>query len=64
MQVIDLHLHSSTVVFFKQFAIKNQLPRFYMSQTLVENGQSNLLRWFENWELYTGYTQIFESVKV
>ena len=41
MQVIDLHLylkcHSSKVV-FQTFASKNQLPGFYISGTLTENG--------------------------
>ena len=45
--VNDLHLylkrHSSTGI-FQTFASKNQLPGFYISQTLVEN---NLIRYFE-----------------
>ena len=44
-QVNDLHLylkfHSSTGI-FKHFASKNQLPGFYISGTLVENGSKNM----------------------
>ena len=35
-----LFLWRSGVVFFKHFASKNQLPGFYISRTLVENGLS------------------------
>ena len=38
---VDLHLYlkcHSYQVFFKHFASKNQLPSFYISGALVENG--------------------------
>ena len=44
MQVIDLRLYLkclSSTGFFKHFASKNQLPGFYLSGTLVENGLKN-----------------------
>ena len=40
-KVDDLHLflkYHSSQVFFKHFANKNQLPGFYISETLVKNG--------------------------
>ena len=41
MQVIDLHLYlkcHSSIVAFKHFASKNQLPGFFIKGTWVENG--------------------------
>ena len=46
MQVIDVHLYlkcHSSQVFFKHFASENQLPGFYISGTLVENGLINTI---------------------
>ena len=54
-QVDNLHLylkrHSSTEnVFFKHFASKNQLPGFYISGILVENGLRNASRNTIKWK--------------
>ena len=57
MQVIDLHLYlkcHSTVFFFKHFASKNQLPGFYISGTLVENGLEEVA--YQSFALYLRMT--------
>ena len=42
-------------VLFKIFGRKNQLPGFYISRTLVENGLSKLIDFYSTWNYQKTY---------